>query len=258
MIFLLVMITFSLLLGILVVQASAESDFYDLVNNERTTIGLSALQANANLETAGLLHSKDMAEQKYFSHTSLDGRSFATRIKNQNYYPYSYIGENIAYHSGAPSAEKVFTMWMNSDGHKKNMLSANYKDMGLGVFYDGSKTYYTLDLGKRLGSSTPTPINPIPVPMPSEDTPEETDNDQNSVEHTFKMIRRGKIIYFVFSIEDYSTIYYSDGSRERKLCTVRKNSCVGARSFSLGTHTLEFYVKNGDEKIILGRVEVGV
>lgn len=135
------------------VYASTEDEFLNILNQERTMLGKQNLSDNLQLQEAGFLHSKDMIDNDYFSHTSLDGRTFTQRITNAGYLNYIALGENIAYHSGNPNASILFDMWKGSSGHYSNMISSSFSEMGLGVYtgdYKGSQvTMYTLDLGKR-------------------------------------------------------------------------------------------------------------
>lgn len=133
-------------------QTSVETEFMAILNAERASLGKSPLTINTYLSTAAYLHSKDMAENGYFSHTSLDGRTFVQRIVAAGYTNFYALGENIAYAYGAPSASKVYIMWKNSPGHYANMMG-DYNDAGLGVYSKNGYTYYTLDLGK---SRSPT------------------------------------------------------------------------------------------------------
>ncbi len=151
-------------------QVSAQSygniqtDFLALVNAERTSLGKPSLAANLQLETAAYLHSKDMGDNVYFSHTSLDGREFSRRISDAGY-RYVAAAENIAKAYGSPNASKVFDMWKNSPGHYANMIG-NYVDAGLGVYSINGETYYTLDLGKCIASPTPT-SKPVATATPT-------------------------------------------------------------------------------------------
>ncbi len=128
-------------------QGTVEGDFIALLNAERGTQGKSPVTVNSHLTTAAYLHSQDMAEQNYFSHTSLDGRTFVQRIVAAGYTNYSSLAENIAYAYGAPDAARVFGMWKNSSGHYTNMIG-DFNEAGLGVYTKNGYTYYTLDLGK--------------------------------------------------------------------------------------------------------------
>ena len=146
-----------------------ENDFLTLVNAERASQGKSPLTANSQLETAAYLHSKDMGDNNYFSHTSQDGTQFSQRITAAGY-KYVAAAENIAKAYGAPDAAKVYDMWKNSPGHYANMIG-NYLDAGLGVYSINGYTYYTLDLGRSQNpqpTQTPNPTNsPTPSPSPT-------------------------------------------------------------------------------------------
>ena len=135
-------------------QTSVESEFMAMLNAERATLGKSPLSTNSNLSTAAYLHSQDMAEQGYFSHTSLDGRTFDQRIIAAGYTDYVSLGENIAYAYGAPDASRVYGMWKNSTEHYVNMIG-DFSDAGLGVYSKNGYTYYTLDLGKSHAAQIP-------------------------------------------------------------------------------------------------------
>jgi uncharacterized protein YkwD len=127
---------------------NVETDFLVLVNAERSSLGKNSLTANSALRNAAYLHSKDMGDNNYFSHTSLDGRTFDQRITAAGYTNYYSLGENIAYAYGSPNAAQVFAMWKNSPGHYANMVG-DFKDAGLGVYTINGYTYYTLDLGSK-------------------------------------------------------------------------------------------------------------
>lgn len=106
-----------------------------------------ALAWNTALANAAYGHSKDMADNNYFSHTSQDGRTFDQRITAAGY-SWHAAGENIA--AGQPSVQVVVDGWMKSDGHCANIMSATFKDMGLACARNASSTYgiyWTLDLG---------------------------------------------------------------------------------------------------------------
>ncbi len=98
------------------------------------------LEWNDELERAATAHSIDMNENDYFSHTSLDGSSFADRIRGTAYEG-SPGGENIA--SGYANEEEVFNAWKNSEGHCKNMMNAKFTDIAVGR----SGTYWTMNFG---------------------------------------------------------------------------------------------------------------
>ncbi|MGW7300953.1 MULTISPECIES: sigma-70 family RNA polymerase sigma factor [unclassified Streptomyces] len=103
-----------------------------LVNEERQAAGCGPLKQDARLARAAQLHSEDMSANNYFDHTSLDGRSFVDRAGAQGY-P-SPGAENIA--QGQSSAESVMESWMNSPGHRANILNCDLTTMGVGVTED--------------------------------------------------------------------------------------------------------------------------
>ena len=144
-------------------QTSVETEFMAVLNSERATLGKNPLAISTSLSTAAYLHSKDMAEQNYFNHTSLDGRTFDQRIAAAGYTNYTSLAENIAYASGVPDAAKVYNMWKNSPGHYANLMG-DFSDAGLGVYSKNGVTYYTLDLGK---SRTVTPPSVPEFPLPA-------------------------------------------------------------------------------------------
>ena len=116
-----------------------------LVNVERAKVGCPAVRWEPRLATAARLHSQDMANRKYFSHTSLDGRSPWDRIRAQGYT--SGSAENIA--AGQQTAAAVMTAWMKSTGHKANILACSNRALGVGVGYGGPYgIYWTQDFGR--------------------------------------------------------------------------------------------------------------
>lgn len=115
-----------------------ESTILTLVNNVRKTgctCGATAMPAvapvtwNNLLEKAAVLHSADMNKNNYFSHTGLDGSSAGDRITRVGYNWRAY-GENIA--KGYASEQAVMNGWLQSEGHCKNIMSSNVKEVGAG------------------------------------------------------------------------------------------------------------------------------
>jgi uncharacterized protein YkwD len=122
----------------------AAAEVVRLVNVARADAGCAPLRVDSRLTTAARLHSEDMAARNYFSHTSLDGRSPWQRMEAQGYTAGS--GENIA--AGYTTAASVMTAWMNSSGHRANILNCSSKAIGVGIGKGGSYgTYWTQDFG---------------------------------------------------------------------------------------------------------------
>lgn len=113
-----------------------DGDFLDrvveLTNQERTQLGLSALNANSELRAAAQTHTENMALQDFFDHTGLDGSSLGDRV-NAAGYDFSRAAENIA--AGNPTPEGVVEGWMNSPGHRANILNPDLQEIGVGYFF---------------------------------------------------------------------------------------------------------------------------
>lgn len=104
-----------------------------LVNRERQERGCGPVQVDSRLAAAAQGHAEDMSNRDYFSHTTPEGVTFDQRIRNAGH-P-SPGAENIAY--GARSAEQVMEMWMESDGHRRNILNCDLSTIGVGLDTDG-------------------------------------------------------------------------------------------------------------------------
>ena len=119
-------------------SASVAQQVLALVNRERAANGLSALSLDDTLSRYAAIKSQDMHDNHYFSHTSPTYGSPFDMMKSFGI-TYNYAGENIA--MGYSTAEAVVTAWMNSAGHRANILSANFTTMGIGYVSDGG--YWT-------------------------------------------------------------------------------------------------------------------
>ncbi|WP_421942735.1 CAP domain-containing protein [Pedobacter sp.] len=97
---------------------------------------------NNLLASAALGHSKDMNANNYFDHTSKDGKNPGDRITAAGY-KWTTYGENIA--AGQPNEQAVFDAWLNSEGHCKSIMNANFRDMGAAK--DGR--YWTQVFGRQ-------------------------------------------------------------------------------------------------------------
>ncbi|MGL5436759.1 MAG: CAP domain-containing protein [Lachnospiraceae bacterium] len=120
-------------------QLSYAEEVVRLVNQERTKNGLKPVTMVTNVQAAAQVRAKEI--QTSFSHTRPDGRSYSTALQEQNV-SNKGSGENIAW--GQKSPEHVMSAWMNSDGHRKNILNSNYTTIGVG-YYQGANgvNYWT-------------------------------------------------------------------------------------------------------------------
>ena len=108
-----------------------------------------ALVLNTQLNTASDKHAADMATNNYFSHTGLDGSQPWDRMTREGY-SWRAAGENIA--AGYTTTRAVVDGWLKSPGHCKNIMSANFKDIGVGYAYSASSTYryyWVTDFGAK-------------------------------------------------------------------------------------------------------------
>ena len=106
-----------------------EQNILNLVNEARRNAGLSELKLDKELLRVARIKSQDMVDNNYFSHTSPTYGTPFQMIKNFGI-SYRSAGENIA---GNSTAKKAFDAWMNSSGHKANILGNSFTATGIGV-----------------------------------------------------------------------------------------------------------------------------
>lgn len=119
-------------------QTAYENKVLELVNVERAKQGLKALQMDESVRKVARLKSEDMRKNNYFDHTSPTYGSPFDMLKKFGI-SYSSAGENIA--QGYRTPEQVVTGWMNSPGHRANILNASFTHLGVG--YDSNGHYWT-------------------------------------------------------------------------------------------------------------------
>lgn len=127
---------------------------FDLVNEERIAANLSELKWNDEVADVCRLHSKDMAEHSFFSHTGSSGSNISTRLQDADVYYWSLNGENIFMGSGVryfsinllgtikgakyktfeELAQQAVSGWMNSSGHRENILKSDFDEAAMGVY----------------------------------------------------------------------------------------------------------------------------
>lgn len=128
-----------------------------LVNRERTSHGLKRLSASSKLAEAAAAHSQDMVRRDFFDHVSPGGGTMLSRIRSTGWLSggRSYaFAENIAWGTGAyATPQSIVESWMHSAGHRHNILTARYRELGVGVALgapghpDGAT--YTTDFGAK-------------------------------------------------------------------------------------------------------------
>ena len=122
-------------------NASFVRQVVNLVNQERAKAGLSPVTADTSIQAAAQVRAKEI--EKSFSHTRPDGSSFSTALTQQGV-TYRGSGENIAW--GQKTPEQVMNGWMNSEGHRANILNKNFTKIGVGYHQNASGTNYWTQL----------------------------------------------------------------------------------------------------------------
>ncbi|WP_033217174.1 sigma-70 family RNA polymerase sigma factor [Kitasatospora phosalacinea] len=125
-------------------SADQAQQVLELVNAERAKAGCGPVTADAKLATAALRHSEDMAARNFFDHTNPDGAGPQQRIDAVGY-AWSGWGENIA--RGQKDAAAVMDSWMNSPGHRANILNCKFTELGVGVHLGAGGPWWTQDFG---------------------------------------------------------------------------------------------------------------
>ncbi|MDY7023660.1 MAG: CAP domain-containing protein [Cyanobacteriota bacterium] len=104
----------------------------ELTNDFRGENGLSPLSFDSQLANAAQIHTENMAFQDFFSHDGIDGSDVGDRVLDAGY-SFSRAGENIA--AGYTTAESVVQGWIDSPGHRANLLNPDYTEIGVGYFF---------------------------------------------------------------------------------------------------------------------------
>jgi uncharacterized protein YkwD len=133
-----------------------ETEVFNIVNDERRKAGRAALQWCEGLYNCAKAHSCDMCDRGFFNHVNPEGEGPTDRARagHAGSYtftpivpnPYAWIGENIAH--GYTSAAAVMNGWMNSAGHRANILDPDYTHIGVGQC-EGCRTHWTQTFGTR-------------------------------------------------------------------------------------------------------------
>ena len=141
--------------------ASLEAELLVEINEVRAEHGLRPLRANARLATAAGAHSREMVARGFFAHASSDGTPFWRRIRHfygDGGYGYWSVGENLLWSSGGLTARAALDLWMESPGHRRNILTARWREIGVsavnvsaapGVFGGRDVVIVTTDFGVR-------------------------------------------------------------------------------------------------------------
>jgi uncharacterized protein YkwD len=117
-----------------------QSRVIDLVNAERANYGLAPLVWDQRLTSSAEDYAAYMADANFFSHVGADGSRMVGRNEAHGYIGWVFMGENLA--AGQMTPERVVQMWMNSPGHRANVLAAEACEIGIGHAYTGWSSYH--------------------------------------------------------------------------------------------------------------------
>lgn len=143
-----------------------EQEIHDLINQQRVQFNLPPLANLRELDELAHFHSRNMLEHDFFAHDDHEGREVADRM--DELFPsilYSSIGENIAKQTGShdPNVAQTFVQgWMNSPGHRANILSEDYTYAGVGIAFDDNRIFATQNFAKPMVKL----LSPIPQKVP--------------------------------------------------------------------------------------------
>jgi uncharacterized protein YkwD len=122
---------------------SLERRVFDLVNNERVGNGRGMLVWSDQVAAIARFHSNDMAENSYFSHEDRQGNRLIKRADHLGLSNWRDIGENISWLTGFEDpVRRAVEGWMNSAGHRENILNPSYRESGIGVAVSTDGKYY--------------------------------------------------------------------------------------------------------------------
>jgi uncharacterized protein YkwD len=128
------------------------------LNAERDRYGLPPLRLSEKLSKAARRHARDMVRRDYFSHDTLGGGTFVDRIRRTGYLSGARswsVGENLAWGTNDRAAPRAITdMWMDSAGHRANILSSSFREVGIGLALGaphagGQAATYATEFGSR-------------------------------------------------------------------------------------------------------------
>ncbi len=147
--------------GLAGASAITNDTIYNLTNKSRAQYGVGSLEYNSVLARAAQSKADDMLAKQYFAHVSPEGRNPWSFIKNAGY-EYVAAGENLAVDFS--EAESVDRAWMNSPGHRANILNGNFKEIGIGISrgtFEGHETTFVVQM---FGTPAPSQIKTLPEP----------------------------------------------------------------------------------------------
>lgn len=135
-----------------------EAEIWHQINQQRQRYGLSPLRVNDQLTQAARNYSKQMAEYNFYSHTGLNGQTFRQRVEDRGIRA-KLVGENLFKFGQRPNPSGFAVQgWMNSAGHRKNILLSQMTETGIGIWKHGDTYYMTQIFIEPKASTTASAI----------------------------------------------------------------------------------------------------
>ncbi|MBF2029839.1 MAG: CAP domain-containing protein [Oscillatoriales cyanobacterium C42_A2020_001] len=123
--------------------AQMEAEVHQQINIIRQQQGLTTLKQNPKLAQVARNYSRRMAEQNFFAHTSPQGDTMVQRVRSAKIF-YTLLGENLFTSTNIPQPAPVAVQgWMESQGHRENILRAEFRETGIGVWQRANTYYFT-------------------------------------------------------------------------------------------------------------------
>lgn len=123
--------------------AALEQRVVERINDIRQQHDLQPLQVDPTLTDIARAYSQAMATQSFFSHSGPEGNNIGDRVRDAGIC-YRAVGENLAKNFNvAEPVEAAVSGWMNSEGHRKNILTAEFRETGVGIWRDGKSFHFT-------------------------------------------------------------------------------------------------------------------
>jgi uncharacterized protein YkwD len=150
-------------------SASSEKELVALTNHSRANAGLRALKVDSALTSLARWRSKDMIQRNYFSHQIPSSGKSVFDVMQDKGYCFKLAGENIGWNNypDGTATEAIHQMFMNSSGHRANILGKAWDVIGIGAYKGPTgKKMWTVLFADKCGSTAPTPT-PKPTPRPT-------------------------------------------------------------------------------------------